>query len=184
MASETSTKGLEREIGNFAVGCVAYLVTQSGYIWRELPGSDIGIDGEIEIVKKDHQPGVKLLVQVKGTAKKDVSARQIRVNESRSHWEYWRTQRNPVLVCEVQIEKGERDHPYKATQIRWVDIARVPTDSLSSNSSIPFHQDDGIQYLFSKAADKHVDWRTFIDDVVRDWPTRRIDAANQVSTIS
>ena len=176
MTPGVDTKGLEsNEIGNFAVGCVSYLVRQSGFVWREMPGFDIGIDGEIEVVKKDNQPRAKIMVQVKGTTDPGVSV--IKVDESRSHWQYWRAQRNPVLVCEVQMDKRVGDKPFNATNIRWVNISHTPTGAPSSNSSIPFSNDYGIEFLFSEATDRHAEWRKFIEGVVIHWPTTRIDSA-------
>lgn len=177
MTTKTPTNGLKsNKIGNFAVGCVSYLVTQSGFVWRELPGFDIGIDGEIEVLPKGKQQGGKILVQVKGTMKHRKGV--IDVNKAQSHWKYWRVQRSPVLVCEVKIEKSNGVDSFKATTIRWVDISRAPTDGLSSNSSIAFPKDNayGIAFSFAEAPSPHLEWLSFISDVLSHWPTRRISA--------
>lgn len=161
------------KIGMFAVGCVSYLITQSGHVWRELPGFDIGIDGEIEVLAKNGTPGTKILVQVKGRTTTNVNS--IKVRSARSHWEYWRTQRNPVLVCEIEIEEGvPAPEPFTAKKVRWIDVSRAPVGYLRSDSSIPFHKDFGIEFDFAKAASNFSSWSSFIYQVITDWPRKRI----------
>lgn len=161
------------KIGMFAVGCVSYLITQSGHVWRELPGFDIGIDGEIEVLPTNGMPGTKILVQVKGYSKPNKDS--IKVSRAQSHWEYWRTQRNPVLVCEIEIEAGTPfPEPFKAKKVRWVDVSRAPVDYLKSISSIPFDKDFGIEFDFAESASKFRCWRKFIDQVILEWPRKRI----------
>lgn len=180
MNSDADTNGLEaNEIGRFAVGCVSYLVTQSGFVWRELPGFDIGIDGEIEIIKKDTQSRAKIMVQVKGATSPLI--RSIRVDRARSHWLYWRAQRNPVLVCEVTITRGAGDQHFNATRMRWIDISRSSSDELRSGSSIPFEIENGFEFPFPLFDGEQPGWFDFIDGVVKHWPTTRIDSVTSQS---
>ena len=162
--------------GVFAVGCVAYLVTKAGHIWRELPGFDIGIDGEIEIPETLDKPASKIFVQVKGNT--EPYKKVIRVDAARSHWKYWRTQRCPVLLCEVHVQpKKKVDDPYKALNVRWFDISRAPVDEPSSESSVKYKSECGLEFDFSDSSENIGAWRKFISDVVEAWPNRRIGGA-------
>lgn len=79
-------RATERE----GIAQVEFLVSRLGWIWREQPIADFGVDGQIEIVK-DRKPSGELIgVQVKaGKSYFKPNGPVCRLKVSNEHMEYW-----------------------------------------------------------------------------------------------
>lgn len=82
-------------------------VSDTGHIFRERPVSDVGIDGDIEIVNlaTDEPTGRFLLVQIKSrTALDRDSAGRLRFSCTKADIEYWVNAGAPVLLVVVDVQ--------------------------------------------------------------------------------
>ncbi len=86
---------------NLGIAKLYRVVTDMGYIWRATAGSDVGIDGEIELVEDRAATAKVIKVQVKsGTSyfrKED--QRSFEVHVAKDDLEYWTRANNPVLLA-------------------------------------------------------------------------------------
>ena len=71
-----------------------------GYIWRETPNSDIGFDGEIELVIGDDATAEIIKVQSKSGKSyfKNNSIDGFDFYADANHLEYWKGATNPVIL--------------------------------------------------------------------------------------
>ena len=89
--------------GEYFVGGV--VSSELGWVYRNQPIADIGIDGEIEIIDDEgDSTGEIIKVQVKSTSTEDLPAsRYVQHND----FEYWRLLSVPVIVCLVLVDERE-----------------------------------------------------------------------------
>ena len=81
-------------------------VTDMGYIWRPTANSDVGLDGEIELVE-DRAATTKIIkVQVKSGPSyfRKEDQRSFELHASTDDLEYWRLANNPILVSMYTVE--------------------------------------------------------------------------------
>jgi hypothetical protein len=89
--------------GEYFVGGV--VSSELGWVYRNQPIADIGIDGEIEVIDDEgSSTGEIVKVQVKSTSTEDLPARKY---VPHSDFEYWRLLSVPVIVCLVLVEERE-----------------------------------------------------------------------------
>jgi hypothetical protein len=83
------------------------VVTDMGYIWRPTPNSDVGLDGEIELVEDRAATAKIIKVQVKSGASyfRKEDQRSFELHASTDDLEYWRLANNPVLLAVYHPEK-------------------------------------------------------------------------------
>ena len=83
------------------------VVTDMGYIWRPTPDSDVGLDGEIELVEDRAATAKIIKVQVKSGASyfRKEDQRSFELHASTDDLEYWRLANNPVLLAVYHPEK-------------------------------------------------------------------------------
>src|SRR5258708_2662513 len=79
---------------------IATVCAQMGHIWRETSCSDVGFDGEIELVEGDKATGQ--IIKVQGKAGRSY-IRNEKPNgfdfyADSNHLEYWRLATNPVIL--------------------------------------------------------------------------------------
>jgi len=90
------------------VSLVSYLVaTELKWIFREQPTSDLGVDGQIEILEPPaHRTGKLLGVQIKAGSSyfKTTTADGFVYNASAKHIEYWRWYFLPVILVLVDLD--------------------------------------------------------------------------------
>lgn len=104
------TYSRQEQAGRRGVNACAAVVEQMGHIWREKPTSDVGVDGEIEIVDPSTRvaSGRLLLVQVK-TRSRLASGEGSTFNFTcgQDDLAYWLSGTAPVLLVLVSAESGE-----------------------------------------------------------------------------
>lgn len=87
------------------------VVTDMGYIWRPTPNSDVGIDGEIELVEDRAATAKIIKAQVKSGPsyfrKEDQSSFEL--HTSIDDVKYWLAANNPVVIA---VYHPERDSLY------------------------------------------------------------------------
>lgn len=91
------------------VDAVARAVSGMGFIWREQPIVDFGIDGHIELVDEEKKPTGQLVgVQIKSGPSffAKANAREVPFYISQEHWEYWSTHALPIIVVLHDEETG------------------------------------------------------------------------------
>jgi hypothetical protein len=83
------------------------VVTDMGYIWRPTANSDVGLDGEIELVEDRAATAKIIKVQVKSGASyfRREDQRSFELHASADDVEYWRLASNPVLIAVYHPEK-------------------------------------------------------------------------------
>lgn len=102
--------GRTARVERAGVALCAGVVAAMGHIFRERPISDVGIDGDIEIVDRatETATGRFLLVQIKtrSTVDRDASGR-LRFRCAPADLEYWTNVGAPVLLLVVDIESSQ-----------------------------------------------------------------------------
>lgn len=92
------------------VALVQSIVAEMGHIWREKSVSDVGIDGEIELVDQsnDRATGRLLMVQVKSRSSLDErSDGTIRFTCTQEDIDYWLSGTAPVVLVLVSTDASE-----------------------------------------------------------------------------
>jgi hypothetical protein len=86
------------------------VVTDMGYIWRPTPNSDVGIDGEIELVADRAATAKIIKVQVKSGASyfRREDQRSLELYTSIDDVKYWLAANNSVLVAVYHPERDSR----------------------------------------------------------------------------
>jgi hypothetical protein len=128
----------DRKSARHERAAVAYahrLVTNAGFMWREMTGQDIGIDGAVELPyddRREYSPRGYALVQVKSRTGA-IRASRLTVAYKKRHHLYWLTQRLPMVLCIAQPE----DHDQLSRSIRgyWVDYKSLEHPELSISRS-------------------------------------------------
>src|SRR6266852_9438143 len=87
------------------------VVTDMGYIWRPTANSDVGLDGEIELVEDRAATAKVIKAQVKSGERyfRKEDQRSFEYHGSKDHLAYWLKANNPVLLL---IYHPERDSLY------------------------------------------------------------------------
>lgn len=87
---------------------VASIFTEMGFIFREIPNSDTGIDGYIEEVNCSHEATGRLLaVQIKsGKSYLNDRGEYFVYYADESHIKYWKLYSIPVILCIYNPETG------------------------------------------------------------------------------
>ena len=87
------------------------VVTDMGYIWRPTPNSDVGIDGEIELVEDRAATAKIIKVQVRSGPSyfRKEDQRSFELHTSIDDVNYWLAANNPVIVA---VYHPERDSLY------------------------------------------------------------------------
>lgn len=81
-----------------------HVKTRLGWIYRPQPFTDIGIDGEIEVIDESgRSAGVLAKVQVKSAASFPTDT-DIKVPIDRKHLQYWQSLQLPVILMAVNLE--------------------------------------------------------------------------------
>jgi len=83
------------------------VVTDMGYIWRPTANSDVGLDGEIELVEDRAATAKIIKVQVKSGPSyfRKEDQRSFELHASTDDLEYWRLANNPILLAVYHPEK-------------------------------------------------------------------------------
>jgi HEAT repeat protein len=87
--------------GKKGIKYIANIVEEMGYIWRENTGTDVGIDGEIEIVEGGHATGKIIKIQSKAGDKKYIrneNPDRFTYYADFDHTLYWNRVTNPVIL--------------------------------------------------------------------------------------
>src|ERR1700687_2056495 len=84
------------------------LITDMGYIWRPTPNSDVGIDGEIELVEDRAATAKIIKAQVKSGASyfRKEDQRSFEFHAAIDDVKYWLAANNPVLFGGYHPERG------------------------------------------------------------------------------
>src|SRR5262249_6578189 len=92
---------------NLGIAKIYQVVISMGFIWRPTANSDVGIDGEIELVEDRAATAKIIKVQVKSGASyfRKEDQRSFELHASTDDLEYWRLANNPVLVAVYHPEK-------------------------------------------------------------------------------
>ncbi|WP_300868055.1 MULTISPECIES: DUF4365 domain-containing protein [Bacteroidales] len=87
---------------------IAAIFTEMGFIFREIPNSDTGIDGYIEEVNDNHETTARLLaVQIKsGKSYFNDQGEYFVYYADESHIKYWKLYPIPVILCIYNPETG------------------------------------------------------------------------------
>lgn len=87
------------------------LITDMGYIWRPTPNSDVGIDGEIELVEDRAATAKIIKAQVKSGVSyfRKEDQRSFEFHAAIDDVKYWLAANNPVLIA---VYHPERDSLY------------------------------------------------------------------------
>jgi hypothetical protein len=85
---------------NVGIAKLYRVVTDMGYIWRPTPNSDVGLDGEIELVEDRAATAKIMKVQVKSGASyfRKEDQRSFEYQASKEDLEYWLKANNRVLL--------------------------------------------------------------------------------------
>jgi hypothetical protein len=103
MSKKYDSKNLVGDAGEHLVA--SFFLSRLGCIYRKQPEADIGIDGEIEILKNDGESTGKIIkTQVK--SKKYLKLPKVEYIESRDY-DYWRLLSLPVIVLLVDVDKNK-----------------------------------------------------------------------------
>lgn len=97
-------------VERLGVALVQSVVAEMGHIWREKSVSDVGIDGEIELVDPttERATGRLLMVQVKSRSGLDERADgTVRFTCSEEDLDYWLSGTAPVLLVLVSTDARE-----------------------------------------------------------------------------
>lgn len=108
--SNAKTYGRTARVERAGVVLCAGVVNEMGHIWRERPISDVGIDGDIEIVDlpKQAPTGRFLLVQIKARSTVDQDAAgNLKFRCTPSDLEYWLNVGVPVLLVVVDASTSQ-----------------------------------------------------------------------------
>lgn len=108
--SKSKKYGRTARVERAGVAHCAQVVNEMGHIWRERPISDVGIDGDIEIVDraKDAPTGRFLLVQIKARSTVDQDASgNLRFRCTPADLGYWLNVGAPVLLVIVDVESSQ-----------------------------------------------------------------------------
>lgn len=93
-------KAGEREVERF-------IENQLGYVYRKIDSTDLGVDGEIEILdRRRGATGGLIKVQVKST-RAAVTGSRIRVALDESHLDYYASLTVPVILAYVSMADGQ-----------------------------------------------------------------------------
>lgn len=156
-ATLTVAAGAEPSIDNesrelILLGEMFKIVAEAGHIFRPVPNSDWGIDGEIEFKDSAGQPnGKRLYVQLKSgdshLVRRKADNEEIFTIKNDRHLEYWVQHAYPVMLV-IRQSSG---------LIRWIDVSAYLKTNDQSNRQIVFRGEpvttDSIQKLASKSLD-------------------------------
>ncbi len=88
------------------IGLMEIICARAGQIWRELPVSDVGFDGVIEIVEKGDPQGILIGVQVKtGASYLGRTKNTFTLKADRDHFLYWF--RSPIPALGVVVDPSD-----------------------------------------------------------------------------
>ncbi|MEW6369066.1 MAG: DUF4365 domain-containing protein [Acidobacteriota bacterium] len=113
-------------IDRLGVAYVHRCAVETGFIWRELTGQDIGIDAAVELPATERPMG-HILLQVKTSAASfDRPGDKIAFSARERHHEYWLLQRLPVVLCLVECRHRNRGPtPLRLTLLDFGRLDRV-----------------------------------------------------------
>jgi len=113
MARFTSSAQTERS----GINHIAAISAKMGYIWRETPNSDVGFDGEIEIVIGDQATGQIIKVQSRAGKSyiRNEKPERFDFYADANELEYWQGATNPVILV-VYNPKTKSAH--------WIDVKK------------------------------------------------------------
>jgi hypothetical protein len=108
---------------------IASVCAEMGYLWRETNSSDVGLDGEIEIVESGKATGKIIKVQSKAGSSyiRGTNGSKFRVYVDVEHCDYWAGVINPVIAI---IYDPQIDAAY------WIDIKKSTTGNRSRRSRV------------------------------------------------
>lgn len=145
----------EARVGEVGVSIVSLLVRDElGWIFREQPVSDYGIDAHVEVVESGETRGRLLALQIKSGQSYFDETRdgEIVFRPSPRHVEYWLSHSLPVLVVLVDTERAEA---------WWQCVSRETVWSTGKGykMSVPQHQrlgaDSGLELAALADADSY-----------------------------
>lgn len=108
---------LSDQIGRLGISHVAQICSEMRFIWRETTCSDVGFDGEIELVEGDNATGQIIKVQGKAGRSylRNEKSDRFDFYSDASHLEYWKGANNPVALVIYDPD---------AKLAYWVDVKR------------------------------------------------------------